>query len=70
MSERPPPGPTDSPRDLLLDINDTRTRDGFLGRAGLAGRTKGVTVEELLDRQQFIPAGHEVLRLLREALER
>jgi FixJ family two-component response regulator len=56
--------------DLLLDINDTRTRDAFLARAGLTGRTIDATVEDFLDRQQFIPAGHEVLRLLRDALKR
>ena len=55
--------------DLLLGLHDTRTREAFLARAGLTGRTVGATVEEFLDRQQFIPAGHEILRLLREALE-
>lgn len=56
--------------DLLLDNADTRTRDAFLDRAGLTGRTMDATVEDFLDRQQFIPAGHEVLRLLRDALKR
>jgi hypothetical protein len=54
--------------DLLLDLHDTRTREAFLARAGLTSRTMGITVEEFLDTQQFISAGHEVLRLLREAL--
>ena len=53
---------------LLLDISDTRTLDPLLARAGLTGMTTDVNVETFLARQQFIPAGHEVLRLLRKAL--
>jgi hypothetical protein len=55
---------------LLLDISDTRTLDPLLARAGLTGMTTDASVEEFLVRQQFIPAGHEVLRLLRDALKR
>ncbi len=54
--------------DLLLDNADTRTRDAFLERSGLTGRTLNATVKDFLAQQQFIPAGHEVLRLLRQAL--
>lgn len=55
---------------LLLDIADTRTLGPLLAWAGLTGRTTGISVQEFLERQQFIPADHEVLRLLREALKR
>ena len=55
---------------LLLDISDTRTLDPLLARAGLTSRTKDASVEDFLARQQFIAAGHEVLRQLREALKR
>jgi hypothetical protein len=54
--------------DLLLDFADTRTLRAFLARAGLTGRTAHPTVEDFLTRQQFIPARHEVLRLLRQNL--
>lgn len=56
--------------DLLFDIADSRTLHALLIKAGLAGRTANASVGEFLARQQFVPTGHEVLRLLREALKR
>ena len=54
--------------DLLLDIADTRTLDGLIGKAGLTGKPATATVADFLEHQRFVPAGHEVLRLLRQAL--
>lgn len=52
---------------VLLDVSDRRTLRNLTERAGLR-QESDVSVDQFLDRQHFIPADHEGVRILRSLL--
>lgn len=56
--------------EVFLDIHDARTMRAFCGRAGFAWPCESRrSVDELLDRQDFVPADHEAVQMLRRLIK-
>jgi hypothetical protein len=55
--------------EVFLNMHDARTLKTFLVDGGLAAwAARPLTVDEFLERQQFIPTDHPALRVLRRLL--